>query len=412
MDGAGDPLPKAIKRDLQGNPGPVEFYTYQQIEDFAAKEKEAWAHFPGKMGGGPLFGPAVDQKNLTESFYKAATERSTPNFDERVSQFLGFYESGRLLHSRTLAGQRALSLAGKSSIEAASLVWAFRQWRQESVGKQGENWTDHGAFNGVMSLATGAIARAALSSDTWDPDEVAPRRAALTAIQQDLEDSKGKWNRQLVAADLDYVKFCKKFDELHEKQGGDFKRTLENHEQSLTGYLSEAETRVAKLENVLKEKLLLEAPVHYWSAKVDQHIDAVRNWGLGSFAAILSPILTTAVVVAIVLAYGSWRWFLRFEEHLTTAGLALILLLAVLYFAFARLVVKQYANHVALRDDAAERVVMAQTFLALFQEKKISEAERALVLAPLFRPHGTQVDSDVATGIADALAKLIATQKS
>jgi hypothetical protein len=99
--------------------------------------------------------------------------------------------------------------------------------------------------------------------------------------------------------------------------------------------------------------------------------------------------------------------------HLTTqGGLALMLFFVVLYLAAARLVVKQYASHQNLRNDAAERVVMAETFLALIMDKKISDAERVLVLAPLFRPSGTSVDSDVAAGLADAIAKAVTSHKT
>ncbi|WOI45625.1 DUF6161 domain-containing protein [Acidovorax sp. BLS4] len=42
------------------------------------------------------------------------------------------------------------------------------------------------------------------------------------------------------------------------------------------------------------------------------------------------------------------------------------------------------AHH--LRIDADERAVMVQAYLALTNEGKVTEAERVLVLGPLFRP--------------------------
>lgn len=67
--------------------------------------------------------------------------------------------------------------------------------------------------------------------------------------------------------------------------------------------------------------------------------------------------------------------------------------------------------HGALVVEAIERVVMAQTFLALYQDKKLTDDERKLVLASLFRPHSAPSDSDAPAGLGDLVSEAISPQK-
>jgi hypothetical protein len=55
-------------------------------------------------------------------------------------------------------------------------------------------------------------------------------------------------------------------------------------------------------------------------------------------------------------------------------------------FWILRVVSRLFHMNVVATADAGERVTMVKTYLALFDEKKLSEADRILVLQALFRP--------------------------
>jgi hypothetical protein len=51
-------------------------------------------------------------------------------------------------------------------------------------------------------------------------------------------------------------------------------------------------------------------------------------------------------------------------------------------------------SNLHLEIDSGERVVMAKTYLAMVKEKNISDEDRKLVLASLFRPTSTGMVKD------------------
>lgn len=74
-----------------------------------------------------------------------------------------------------------------------------------------------------------------------------------------------------------------------------------------------------------------------------------------------------------------------------------------------RLVIRLFLSHSHLRTDAAERVVMMQTYLALLEDYKLKEdRDRSLILTALFRPasDGMVKDENIPHPMLDAITRL------
>jgi hypothetical protein len=96
---------------------------------------------------------------------------------------------------------------------------------------------------------------------------------------------------------------------------------------------------------------------------------------LGSFA--LIGILTGLSVMAGATAQGDTAVYLKFA--------AIGAITATIALWAGRVLLRIFLSERHLATDAEERVTMVKTYLALTNEGKIAEADRALVLAPLFR---------------------------
>lgn len=82
-------------------------------------------------------------------------------------------------------------------------------------------------------------------------------------------------------------------------------------------------------------------------------------------------------------------------DSATTWHLGSFILLATLSFWFIRLLVRIFLSNLHLENDAAERVTMAKTYLALIRNDDLPKGDNiSTVLAALFRPTGDGIVKD------------------
>jgi Family of unknown function (DUF6161) len=157
---------------------------------------------------------------------------------------------------------------------------------------------------------------------------------------------------------------------------------------------NEAIQKFQSTEALYKEHMRLKGPVEYWSKKAKDHVEKARDyrWYLSWFA----------VIGAVVLVGGL---YLLSDHAIEVASndkpSAIYLILATLGIVFstiifwiARVLTRLFLSEHHLAIDSEERSVMALTYLALTAEGKISESERILVLASLFRPTADGIVKD------------------
>lgn len=388
-----------IEFDLGDNPGPVAFHTPQQLIDWANIEAAFWAKLP-EPSGNPRFIQAVTRnKNIGGELVGRAADR------DQVTQVLARYQAHEFTHSASTIGQMAMDLSGGSPIQAAALLWANGQWHREREGANVAHWTQDGNFVRTGSMVVDAMTRIAIASGAVGVEDGA-RQAAQAETQRALVAAEGKWNAALAFAAAAWTSNQKKFDAAIIEQKAAFDVHLSDITAKNDARTKESTDKIDALERLFNEKIQLEAPVQYWREKEGTHDKGVWLWGLASAAVTIVPI-----AAALQYAPGTYEKFKEFQSGLTTGGVAILLVFAVLYLALGRQVGRLFATNLALRNDAAERVVMAQTFLALYQDKKLTDEERKLVLVPLFRPHGGPGEGDATAGLADLIAKAVSPSK-
>jgi hypothetical protein len=210
-----------------------------------------------------------------------------------------------------------------------------------------------------------------------------------------------------------------RFDELHgqiseqsTQQQGTFDTDQETRTNGWQKQLDDTQAELDRLKETYDKHMSLAAPVEYWNIKREKH----GRWALVSF-------------VAIVIGMGSAAYFLHTElqsvgqavmaskavaaesaaklqsggstaiqaltDSATTWHLGSFILLATLSFWFIRLLVRIFLSNLHLENDAAERVTMAKTYLALIRDGSLPKGDNiSTVLAALFRPTGDGIVKD------------------
>ncbi|NJL16728.1 MAG: hypothetical protein HC938_05535 [Nitrospira sp.] len=159
-------------------------------------------------------------------------------------------------------------------------------------------------------------------------------------------------------------------------------RQTEEQHNVFTKKLQEAESSFKALEKTFKEKLALLAPVTYWDAKATIHLRvsiglAIAFAVLGSLSAFLVWLELQAFVIPMTEGHQQSNYW-RYAIPVATATMLLWPL---------RILSRMLLSNLHLREDARERVTMANTYLALVQSKEgLKDEDRKLILEMLFRP--------------------------
>ncbi len=159
-------------------------------------------------------------------------------------------------------------------------------------------------------------------------------------------------------------------------------------ETRANGLANKFEGEIANVRKKFEEEFALRTPMTYWNEKAKRHRKESRRYRWW-FTGIL------VVGVAVLSAIGYLILF-PFMKHFPTAYWALILFsVAIAVWAWPlRMTSKQYLVHQQLFEDATERSVIAETFLALNEQAKLSEKEREMLLGALVRHAGISIVGD------------------
>lgn len=133
------------------------------------------------------------------------------------------------------------------------------------------------------------------------------------------------------------------------------------------------------LRQQFRSAIALRAPTEYWSTKATEHEHEAKMYR-NAFAGIL-------VLGLVLIGSLTALWLLPALDS-ANGELWPIVIFSVLVAIWAwplRLTSRLYLSHRHLHEDAAEREVITRTFLALNEEVDLTEGDRQMLLAALFR---------------------------
>ena len=137
----------------------------------------------------------------------------------------------------------------------------------------------------------------------------------------------------------------------------------------------------------------------YWSERRDKSETRADS--------ALTKFLWSAVLGVVVLAGAFWAIgnYLHLIGAFGTAHLFIYGVPTLFVIWVLRLFYGEYRGWKDLADDADERIAMIKTFIALEHEGKASDAERAIILQALFRPHKESIEEGVPHPVWESILK-------
>jgi hypothetical protein len=208
-----------------------------------------------------------------------------------------------------------------------------------------------------------------------------------------------------------------RFEELHGQiteqataQQGAFDSSQAARETQWQEQLSGMEAELNNLKETYDKHMALAAPVEYWESKRKRHkmlsiasfisvtfCMVLAGWLLHAELQMLAVTALQADAATSVVAAGqaATNGVKTTLQSSTAWQLGSFLLLATLGFWFIRLLVRIFLSNLHLENDAAERVTMAKTYLALLRDGGLPKDDSInTVLAALFRPTGDGIVKD------------------
>lgn len=399
------PAARLFTLDLKENGGLFAPTSLAEVSAWIQREMSFWSWLNGSRAGGNHdqgIKQAINQLNQAQNTVNQAPHYKDSNPQHYQQQLAGIrsqledvFLRQRLPHSSTPLGQRIELYRKEAGDHPASFFASVFVPPQQGHHFQPQELV------GWRGLIEGLIERYGLAS--------APAKGRKQAAEQSFEQLRVKAEALLgdkttaydalhrgyselaeaikVAADQQQIDF----DNAQTKRGGDFEKLVDEHKQEMES-----------LRRTYEEAIALRAPVSYWDGKRKSHTTQAKWTGGLSFAGIAG-------------AAGGLGWMVH--DLIRPAGtgaapetwrLALLAMVAIFTVWGIRLIVRMFLSHLHLATDAAERVVMTQTYLSLLDGKHLPDDEdRKLILHALFRPtsDGIVKDEGVPFSLAEALTR-------
>jgi len=160
---------------------------------------------------------------------------------------------------------------------------------------------------------------------------------------------------------------------------GELEALEAKHGGRIEALVLEAIEQKDRLLHEFEQHRRTEAPVRYWAAQRDHYLSMFRVWW-GTLLGV--GVGVTALLITL--------WALFFGEaplgQASVAAIGAVLLTAIVALLLIGVLSKIALSHLHLANEASERLVMLETYLALRDAGQIDDAQRGLILQALFRP--------------------------
>jgi hypothetical protein len=390
--------------DLGKNGGVLAPGNYQELVDWINKESQFWAWSSSANASGNhmnAFTTAIGQINTALQSAQQAIQYEVSNSEHSrqcvqsaQAQIEEAFKNRALPHSTSLLGKRIEDIRQSDPVEAISYLFVFLK---NPEGYQFEGRTNS-AFAGYIS---GIFERYSIGASSKKTVEAA--RLAFDDLIGKSELNYATHNENYSLALSDWNESRNKLTEEHATKVEEFEEKITANQTAFDEALSAHKEEMNTLQSAFREGMALRGPVDYWQTRSKHHEGRTKVLGCWTFGS-----LTALALVIGAMAY----WVLH---GLNPNGqpeawrVATLVLIGVLGVWAVRLIVRMFLSHGHLAADAAERVVMAKTYLSLTEAgKTLSDEDRKLILQPLFRPasDGLIKDEGLPHPILEAITKI------
>jgi len=355
-----------ISIDLGSNGGKIAFYSIEDIEKWLETEKNYWnwiiesVRFDGntKQIWNQQSHPWRTLHDKINQIKNRPDEEIQGEITDIKTQIESSYKTIKTLHSSTPQA-KLIEKHRDDTLTAAYLLNHFIK----------SPFTFN--FSGTPQHAEKAITAKlqAMLFEKGLEDRVDSEMNALNELRQKYENLLTNCKRQV----HDY-------DEIIRTYKNQMLENISTQKKSFEELMINAKSELTEITETYDKKLALQSSVSYWNNKLGIHLRLSR-WFTGLF--VLS-LLVFGIFSVSMLQYllGSQRVDQKPESWMV----GMIIIVALIGIWAIRIIVRVMLSHYHLQRDAAERITMIQTYLALLREGNINEGDKQLILQTLFRP--------------------------
>jgi Family of unknown function (DUF6161) len=220
--------------------------------------------------------------------------------------------------------------------------------------------------------------------------------SANVAIKESIERTIGELSERTSIVKSDYNKFSLEQERWSEEYRSTARQDADHANEERTQTMEQLRNDFGAIKNELEavrktyeEHMTLEGPVKYWKDRSTTHNDRFRFFvgGLGAAVAI------SIVFVGCVYSWVAGKILGELKsDHLLYAALALLASTAALWLV--RVVLKILLSERHLRNNAEEKAMMIQTYLAMTKVGEASKEDRQIVLAAIFNTSADGIVKD------------------
>lgn len=418
---------------LEGQSEPMQFTSPRIAVDFVARELQRWeALASGHLNNAHVPQPVRSALNASFKLWRehlsqatlAAGHKEPAESENGMRGVLAGIESQvrerRIVVSTSPLGRTIFALAESNPLSAAYL-FSLNSGTELS---QALSPADSQAIVGLLRSLPSVI-QALTGNDTAVH---AAREAASSAAE--AETSRDRVTEVLAEVTVLRTASEEKWEEFRTEAATQRDQALQDMRDKAARQLTAMEERAATQESTFLAGMRLRAPREYWAGKAKTHRKAWLLWGAGFIVVLVAglvaaewatpyiadilhdsmafkktpavPSPSTTAVVAAASVSDEGRWVVPF----VSLGIHLFVVLWL-----ARLMSRQVSEHLLREEDARERLVMVETFLAL-NSSETGEALEGLstnfpvILQAIFRPGpGMGADDSPPVGLIDAVLK-------
>lgn len=374
--------------DLGENGGKATFRSVEEIEAWVNKETAFWSWMPG-VPQHDVINQAWSRINVALSQIQAHIQNAKNN--QQQPNYGGFVDAIRdlmasyympspqvVLHSAAPIAKYIDKLRLSEPIIAAFLVADQMKCIWEPARSQ--------LIRGIVE---------AVLFENGLRSNLEPEKASLRELREE-------WRKELRSAVDESTDVQNRFEgtltqvqTLYDNQKVEHDKIVSDHISAFNLEIDRSKKDLENITRTYEEKLKLQAPVKYWAKKRKGHLLLAIGFGV-------------ACLVTMTLA----GWYIGSQIHALLANLdpgatpeywklGGLFVLATLSVWVIRILVRIFLSHVHLEADAAERMTMVQTYLALVRRGQgPKDEDRQLILQTLFRPAVTGIVKDDAAPVS------------
>lgn len=186
----------------------------------------------------------------------------------------------------------------------------------------------------------------------------------------------------LTNANQDYEKYVVALDELKNQKDASFQEWFTTSKKTFENFNTESTKKVDDLKKLYEEELALKAPAQYWEERAKE----MKNQGYGWLAGLsISTIVGVICLYNLLGSIGTGEFEKMFKDTGTSIKWSIVFITLITFLAFLiRTFTKLTFSSFHLARDAQERKQLTYVYLALKENKAVSDIDRNIVLQSIF----------------------------